>query len=73
MQIKLNQNLSTPFGKLKQGEVINIETDSDGVPLIKFWRNRVKDSVIDNCISIIEEKTDSDGESVSNNKNKKNK
>lgn len=56
MKIKINQNLSTPFGKFKKDEVIEVATDSDGVPLQKFWRNRLQDSHIDNCVEIFVEK-----------------
>jgi len=52
MKIKLNQNLSTPKGKLNKGDIIEIE-DINGEPLDHFWRNRLKDSTIDNCIEII--------------------
>lgn len=33
--------------------VVTIAVDSDGVPLSKFWRNRLKDSEIDNCVEVI--------------------
>lgn len=52
MKIKLNQNLSTPKGKLNKGDIIEIE-DINEEPLDHFWRNRLKDSTIDNCIEII--------------------
>lgn len=84
MKIRLNQNLSTPFGKFKKDEIINIEIDADGVATQKFWRNRIADSVIDNCVTIVAEEKSLDinttnveaasgGEVVSNSKNKKNK
>jgi len=52
MKIKINQNLATPSGKFLKDSVIEIE-DIDGVPLDRFWRARLKDSEIDNCIEII--------------------
>jgi hypothetical protein len=27
--------------------------DIDGVPSDRFWRNRLKDSAIDNCVEIV--------------------
>lgn len=33
--------------------VITIGADVDGVPLSKFWRDRLKDSKIDNCVEVI--------------------
>jgi len=32
---------------------ITIKTDSNGVPLDKFWRNRIKESELDNCVEIV--------------------
>jgi len=37
------------------GEIIEIK-DNQGVPLDKFWRSRIKDSIQDKCISIVEKK-----------------
>jgi hypothetical protein len=54
MQIKLNQNLKTPQGQLLQGTIIEIN-DEHGVPTDLFWRNRLKDSAIDNCIEVVDQ------------------
>jgi hypothetical protein len=54
MQIKLNQNLKTPQGQLLQGTIIQIN-DEHGVPTDLFWRNRLKDSAIDNCIEVVDQ------------------
>lgn len=35
---------------------LEIEVDKNGIPLDKFWRNRLKDSEIDNCIEIYKPK-----------------
>ena len=53
MKIRLNQNLATPKGKLIKDEIIEIEVSEDGLPLDRFWRNRLKDAEIDNCIEIV--------------------
>lgn len=63
MQIKLNQNLRTPQGQLLKDTVIEIN-DQDGVPTDLFWRNRLKDSAIDNCIEVV-------NQVISTQKNKK--
>lgn len=77
VKIKLNQNLSTPKGKLKKDDVVNIECCNAGIPLDKFWRNRFVDSKIDNCLSIVvdepAEKSDKKNAKNSINKNKKDK
>ena len=54
MQIKLNQNLKTPQGQLLKDTIIEIN-DENGVPTDLFWRNRLKDSAIDNCIEVIDQ------------------
>jgi len=54
MQIKLNQNLKTPQGQLLEGAIIEIN-DEAGVPTDLFWRNRLKDSAIDNCVEIVDQ------------------
>ena len=51
MKIKLNTDLK----QYKSGAIINIETDSKGIPLDVFWRARLKDSEIDNCIEKVQE------------------
>lgn len=35
---------------------LEIKVDENGIPLNKFWRNRLKDSEIDNCIEIYKPK-----------------
>ena len=53
MKIKLN----TDLGGFQKGHIINVKIDSEGTIIDAFWRARLKDSKIDNCIEIvIEEK-----------------
>lgn len=77
IKLKLNQNLSTPKGKLEKDSIVNIECCNAGIPLNKFWRNRLEDSKIDNCLSVVIdkpiEKTDDKNGKNHINKNKKNK
>lgn len=56
MKLKLNRDLKTPKGKLTKDSIIEIE-DVDGEPTDRFWRNRLKDSVIDNCVEIVSTQT----------------
>lgn len=35
------------------GYTVTIQTDSCGVPLKKFWRRRLRDSKIDNCVEVV--------------------
>lgn len=53
IKLKINTNLKTPQGAYKKGEIILIEADKEGTPLNHFWRNRLKDSSIDNCVEVI--------------------
>jgi hypothetical protein len=55
MKLKLNQNLSTPQGKLLKDAIIEIAADKNSIPLDLFWRSRLLDSVIDNCVEIVSE------------------
>ena len=49
MKLKLNCDLQ----KHKAGDIITIDTDENGVPLERYWRSRLKDSEIDNCVEIV--------------------
>jgi hypothetical protein len=51
MKVKLNKNIA-PY---KAGREINIACDEHNIPLEKFWRDRLKDSEIDNCLTVISE------------------
>lgn len=35
-----------------KGKVIELPA-KDGVPVLRFWRDRIKDSAIDNCLEIV--------------------
>jgi len=48
MRIKLN----TPLAGFPVGHELEIE-HKKGVPLDSFWRKRLKDAKIDDCISIV--------------------
>lgn len=48
MKIKLNTALLTH----KKGDEITI-ADNNGIPIDEYWRKRLSDSNIDNCISVI--------------------
>tara|TARA_R110000782_G_scaffold97853_3_gene182891 strand:+ start:736 stop:930 length:195 start_codon:yes stop_codon:yes gene_type:complete len=56
MKLKLNQDLNTPKGKELKGAIINLECDANKIPLNIFWRKRLKDSAIDNCVEVVLEK-----------------
>ncbi len=49
MKLKLNKDMAG----YKAGRTINISTDINNVPVDIFWRKRLKDSKIDNCVEVI--------------------
>jgi len=53
IKLKLNQ----PMSGYEAGREITIQTDKDGVPLEKFWRRRLKDADIDNCVEVVKPST----------------
>lgn len=49
--IKLKINI--PMQGYAAGREISIEADRSGVPLDKFWRRRLKDAEIDDCVCVV--------------------
>lgn len=64
MKIKINVDL----GKYKKGTSINIEVDSNNIPIDKYWRARLKDAAIDGCIEVIEEEKEFQDIKIKSNK-----
>ncbi len=52
MKIKLNTDLK----KKKKGDIVDLSL-LKGLDLT-YWNNRLKDSKIDNCVTVLEEKKD---------------
>lgn len=51
-QIKILKSL----GAYITGQIVRVEVDSNGVPLSRFWRRRLKDSAKDGFCQFVEEK-----------------
>ncbi len=49
MKLKLNK----PMKGYEAGRELSIQTDVAGVPLEKFWRRRLRDAKIDNCVEVV--------------------
>lgn len=49
MKLKLNMAMAG----YEAGRTVTVQTDASGVPLDKFWRRRLKDAAIDNCVEEI--------------------
>jgi len=52
---KINIEIHKDFMQFKQGQIIELDTDNNETPLSKFWRDRLKDSHIDGCVSIVKQ------------------
>ena len=51
MKLKINFD----WGPYKEGTILDVP-DKKGIPLDIYWRNRLKDSQTDNCVSVVKEK-----------------
>ncbi len=49
MQVKILK----PFLKYSAGTIIPVKCNENGLPVDRFWRKRIKDAEIDNCIEIV--------------------
>ena len=49
MKLKLN----TPLDGYQAGQTVAVQTDRANVPLERFWRRRIKDAEIDNCVEVV--------------------
>lgn len=41
--------------KIKDGSIVKVETDIEGIPVNVFWRRRLRDSKTDGCCSLVED------------------
>ena len=66
MKIKLKLNRDFPFaqGKKTKGTILILDADSNKIPLDLFWRRRLLDSVIDNCVEIVQTKEERKKEKI---------
>lgn len=53
LKLKLNRKLNG-----KNPGVIRVACDADGEPKERFWRDRIEDAKLDNCVEIIPEASD---------------
>jgi hypothetical protein len=53
MQIKILKPIFYLDKVFKVGKEIEIKDDGKGNPLESFWRNRLKDAKLDNCIEVV--------------------
>ena len=55
---KLKINKDFPARKLKKGFIISLLVDDNDIPLDMYWRRRLKDSQLDDCVEILGNKKD---------------
>ena len=54
MKVKTKSlKINSPLRGLSVGDVIEIKVDKAGVPLERYWRDRLKESKTDNCVEIL--------------------
>jgi hypothetical protein len=55
MKIK-KLKINKPLGKYKAGAVVKVRCTDDGIPEDVYWRRRLKDSNIDQCVEWVKNK-----------------
>lgn len=54
--IKINKPFKYLDKQYAVDEEVPLQVDTEGTPLVLFWRNRLIDSKIDHCITVIKDK-----------------
>lgn len=54
--MKINLKLNVPLRGHAEGMIITTEADENGVPLDRYWRARLNDAAVDNCVSVVTDK-----------------
>lgn len=54
--MKMKVRVLKDLGTHKPGDIVDVEFDWDGNATDRFWRRRLKDSKIDNCVEFVEDK-----------------
>lgn len=52
--LKLNSSLAG----YPEGHLLQIDADDEGIPLDRYWRSRLRDAEIDNCVAVTKNKGD---------------
>lgn len=45
--------LNTELAGKPKGSVQKIQVDKNGVPIDRYWRDRIKDAEIDGCVKLV--------------------
>ena len=54
---KVNLQLNSALRGLPEGAIVKIKVDKEGIPMERYWRDRVKDALVDNCVQFVVKKT----------------
>ena len=68
MQKNIKIKINSDLGKFKKDTLVTVAVDVNGVPIEKYWRSRLEDSKIDNCIEVLEEAEKSQEQNTKSNK-----
>ena len=49
IQLKINK----PIHGHPSGSTVRVQADDASVPLDKFWRDRIRDAEIDDCVTVV--------------------
>jgi hypothetical protein len=52
---KVRIKIKSPLKNYKPGDVLTITVYKEGIPIIRYWRDRLKDAKIDGCIELIQD------------------
>ena len=51
----IQRKINKPMQRHPPGAIVRVPVDNVGVPLEKFWRDRLRDAEIDSCVEVVEE------------------
>lgn len=52
--MKKAYKLNAPLRGLLVGSIIKLKVNDEGIPLDIYWKNRLVDAVLDNCIELVD-------------------
>jgi len=58
LNVKINNADLAKALKRREGDIVNVKC-KNGVPVDKYWRNRLKDMAVDNSVEIIKKQSKS--------------
>jgi len=56
-KLTIKNNTTFTLNGIRAGKTGAIDCDETGMPLDKYWRNRLRDAQIDGCVEILKSKT----------------